>query len=64
MYALRYFPSAQEAKTYRHEHGTGGWIFEPEGDGDSILFPPHFSPSMIFKHSATKGKTGYLRGTQ
>jgi hypothetical protein len=29
-----------------------------------ILFPPEFSPSAIFNHPFTKGRTGKLIGAQ
>jgi len=69
MQTFRTFPTAQAARDYRHEHGTGGWIFEPEAKPDtlehftwteSILFPPDYSPIMIFNHPMTKGRTGQL----
>jgi hypothetical protein len=65
------FTNEQTARDYRHEHGTGGWIFVPENDKptfypfhDVILFPPEFSPSAIFNHPFTKGRTGKLIGAQ
>jgi hypothetical protein len=65
------FPNEQDARDYRHEHGTGGWIFVPENDKpafypfhDVILFPPEFTPSAILKHPFTKGRTGKLIGRQ
>jgi len=65
------FPNEQTAREYRHEHGTGGWIFVPENDKpafypyhDVILFPSEFSPSAIFNHPFTKGRTGKLIGAQ
>lgn len=58
------FPSAQAARDYRHEHGTGGWIFAPDAPGESILFPPHYAPSAIFHHPFTTGKSGTLIGAQ
>lgn len=30
MKQLIYFPTADLARKHRHEHGTGGWILEPE----------------------------------
>lgn len=65
------FPNEQTARDYRHEHGTGGWIFVPENDKPTfypfhaaILFPPEFTPSAIFNHPFTKGHTGKLIGAQ
>jgi hypothetical protein len=65
------FPNEQDARDYRHEHGTGGWIFVPECDKpafypfhDVILFPPEFTPTAIFNHPFTKGRTGKLIGAQ
>lgn len=63
------FNSLQDARDYRHQNGTGGWIFVPENDNPSfypyheiILFPSEFSPSAIFNHPFTKGRTGQLIG--
>jgi hypothetical protein len=63
------FNSLQDARDYRHENGTGGWIFVPENDNPTfypyhqvILFPPEFSPTGIFNHPFTKGRTGQLIG--
>lgn len=64
MEIFRTFPDAQSARAYRHEHGTGGWIFEPDTAGaPCILFPPEYSPSMIFRHPFTVGKSGILIGS-
>ena len=69
MQTFRTFPTLQDARTYRHENGTGGWIFEPEHDAprpypwhQSILFPPEYTPWDIFRHPFTKGRTGSLIG--
>jgi hypothetical protein len=63
------FPTSDAARAYRHDHGTGGWIFSPnmpEPDfyplHESILFPPEFTPSMIFRHPFTRGRDGQLIG--
>lgn len=56
------FYSEQDARTYRHEQGTGGWIFAPEDPGFAVLFPPRYSPSMIFHHPMVRGMTGNLIG--
>jgi hypothetical protein len=70
MLTYRTFPTANDARAYRHEYGTGGWIFEPTApNGEDpdfyplhgcILFPPEFTPSMIFKHPFTRGRSGNL----
>lgn len=64
MSTIRTFQTEQEARDYRHIHGTGGWIFSPENEqgGESVLFPPEMSPSDIFNHPITKGRTGNLIG--
>jgi hypothetical protein len=59
------FDTLAEARTYRHEHGTGGWIFAPEDrDQKAILFPPHMTPVEIFNHRLTSGQSGRLIGSQ
>ena len=55
------FSNAQDARDYRHTHGTGGWIFVPE-NGLVVLFPPCMPPAHIFKHPITRGRTGELIG--
>jgi hypothetical protein len=70
MLTYRTFPTLADARAYRHEYGTGGWIFEPTlpagADPDfypmhgCILFPPEFTPSGIFKHPFTVGRSGNL----
>lgn len=52
------FPNVQAARDYRHENGTGGWIFASEDM--IILFPPDYYPMKIFNHPFTKGRTGEL----
>lgn len=58
------FGTLQAARDYRHNNGTGGWIFEPtsvkEFGYECILFPPEFSPSDIFRHQLTRGMSGNL----
>ena len=61
MQTFHTFYTLQEARTYRHEHGTGGWILDPE-KGAVILFPPDMTPTAIFNHELAKGKTGNLIG--
>ena len=56
------FNSAQAAREYRHLHGTGGWIFVPEKGGEVVLFPPHMTPTNIFKHAMVRGQSGDLIG--
>lgn len=62
MQTLRTFLTVQEAREYRHEHGTGGWIFAPDDGSESILFPPDVAPIGIFRHSLTRGSSGALIG--
>jgi hypothetical protein len=60
---FRTFQSAQAARDYRHEHGTGGWIFVPETAGEEVvLFPPSMMPAHIFHHPFTRGRSGKLIG--
>lgn len=59
MQVFRTFATVQQARDYRHEHGTGGWIFAPE-NGPAILFPPEIPPSQIFNHPFTRGQSGRL----
>ncbi len=66
------FPTAAEARTYRHEHGTGGWIFAPDPpqdgrtyshyEGAAVLFPPSVMPHAILRHPFTRGRSGRLIG--
>lgn len=63
------FDTEQQARDYRYRNGTGGWIFKPENEGlchyhhtQSILFPPSYTPSMIFNHPIAKGRIGLLIG--
>ena len=62
MTTLREFGTAKEAREYRHEHGTGGWIFAPDGGGRAVLFPPDMSPSDIMGHPMTRNRTGEIIG--
>ena len=59
----RIFDTLQDARDYRYQHGTGGWIFSSAASGQAILFPPHITPSTIFHHPLTKGRTGRLIGS-
>lgn len=59
------FDTLTEARAYRQEHGTGGWIFvEQDHIGPAILFPPDMAPIDIFNHAMTRGMTGRLIGSQ
>lgn len=59
------FNTVTEARSFRHENGTGGWIFAPEDQArKAILFPPHMTPIEIFNHAMTRGQTGRLIGSQ
>lgn len=60
----RHFKSKADAMAYRHEHGTGGWIFVPEAEGETILFPPDMTPTAILRHRLTRGLSGELVGSQ
>lgn len=61
MQILKLFPDAERAREHRKDHGTGGWIFD--GEGLVILFPPDITPSGIFNHPVTKGRSGRLIGS-
>lgn len=63
MQTFRTFPTAQAARDYRYEHGTGGWIFEPDDGADVILFPPEVYPRAILNHPFTRGRSGRLIGS-
>lgn len=56
------FKTAQDARDYRHQHGTGGWIFAPDNGGPVVLFPPHMPPIEIFHHPMARGQSGNLIG--
>lgn len=56
------FVNAAEAREYRHEHGTGGWIFDDTTANAAILFPPFMSPSAIFHHFSVRHHEGTLIG--
>lgn len=60
MQTLRLFDNVEEARTYRHQHGTGGWIFA--NSEVVILFPPELPPSGVFGHPLTRGMSGKLIG--
>lgn len=56
------FPNAQDARTYRRDHGTGGWIFVSEQTGVATIFPPDMTPTAIFHHPIARGQSGDLIG--
>jgi hypothetical protein len=67
METIRLFDTTQHARDYRHQNGTGGWIFEPTASFNehyhwhqSVLFPPSMTPAQIFNHPMTKGRDGRL----
>ena len=60
---LQAFPTSLQARAFRARCGSGGWIFEPQEPGESILFPPDMTPFAIFNHPITKGRTGRLIGS-
>ena len=59
---FRTFKTKQDARDYRYNNSTGGWIFVPEDGTECILFPPEMAPIDIFHHWITKGKVGDLLG--
>ncbi len=59
----RQFLSVSLARAYRHQYGTGGWIFVPADESEMVtLFPPHMPPSDIMAHKLTRGLSGELIG--
>ena len=62
MITYKAFGSKQEAIEYRDTNGTGGWIFAPHAEGESILFPYQFTPTQILGHRLTRGLNGDLVG--
>lgn len=60
METFRLFNNLQLARNFRHENGTGGYIFMPDNNENCILFPPEYPPSAIFHHEFTRGKSGKL----
>ena len=61
MKTLRLFNTPEEARDYRKEHGTGGWIFS--NPALTLLFPPEFTQTTIINHPLTKGHDGRLIGS-
>lgn len=55
------FATVEDAQTYRHTFGTGGWIFVPDS-GLCVLFPQGMLPSAIMKHPITYHRSGILKG--
>lgn len=64
METIHRFATTQEARDYRHAHGIGGWIFEPDDGSAVTLFPPSIYPAAIFHHPLTRGQSGRLIGSQ
>lgn len=70
MLTFHAFDTVQQARDYRHNHGTGGWIFAadnaPPGRHYSVpaivLFPPEMTPAQIVNHPLTNGLSGKLLG--
>ena len=62
MKAFYQFDTAQQARDYRHQHGTGGWIFVSEQTGKATIFPPCMPPSAIMLHPLLRGQSGDLIG--
>ena len=63
MNTYRTFTTLQEARDYRHDNGTGGWIFAPAAPStECVLFPPEMTPTAIFTHPLTRGQFGMLHG--
>lgn len=68
MLTFHCFDTVQQARDYRYENGTGGWIFAadnaPAGRHYTvpaiILFPPEMMPSQIIGHPLTAGLSGKL----
>lgn len=68
MLTFHCFDTPQQARDYRQEHGTGGWIFAadnaPAGRHYAtpvvILFPPEMTPTTIAHHPLTAGMFGRL----
>jgi len=68
MLTFRSFDTIQQARDYRYEHGTGGWIFAADNAPANrhytvpaiILFPPEMMPTAILRHPLTRGLSGNL----
>jgi hypothetical protein len=52
------FKKLQDAADWRAEHG--GWIFVSDACVRIVWFAPHFTPSVIMRHDATKGFSGAI----
>jgi hypothetical protein len=59
---FRLFKTAQQARDYRHNNGTGGWIFVNGKTETAMLYPPHMTPIEIFHHDTTRHQSGALIG--
>lgn len=53
-----HFADIEAAKAFRNDNG--GWIFHAIFEQSAIWFNWHFTPSAIFRHDATRGKSGQL----
>jgi hypothetical protein len=68
MLTFHSFDTVQDARDYRHNNGTGGWIFVADNAPANrhytvpaiILFPPEMMPTAILHHPLTKGLSGNL----
>ena len=60
MLTFNQFACLKLAQDYRRINGTGGWIFFDAELGVATLFPVGFTPSQIFNHILTHGKSGEL----
>jgi len=59
---FREFPSLQAARDYRHNVGTGGWIWQRRGEQRAFLFPLDMTPTAIVMHPLAAG-SGELHGS-
>lgn len=68
MLTFRSFDTVQDARDYRHAHGTGGWIFAADNAPADrhytvpsiVLFPPEMAPAHILGHPLIRGLSGRL----
>jgi hypothetical protein len=59
------FTTSGAAREYRRENGCGGWIFDDDDGAGlfrAVLFPPDMTPTEIFRHPMTRGRSGQLIG--
>lgn len=52
------FSNLNEARKHRKRHG--GWIFQPEGDGEVYWFSLDYTPTKIMLHPLLNGRSGAL----